>query len=604
MTKRKAETKTRKWSKEAMEQAMQEVQGGRLTSRQAAKKFGVPKSSLSDRLTGKVSVDPVQGRKQLLIPEDENSLVEYCLYSASQGNPLTKTQVVAQALAIYNYRNPDTPKTLLGQTWWRNFKDRHQHCLATQTIDFADQVKESSLKSGLTEDFFRLLTAILEEKGLSRSPCQIYNCAKTGFQLYSGRKKVPNETKRSCSQSQRDHISVLACFNAAGDDVPPFIIYKREYPEGHYKKEGLPNTLYGTSYTGDLDGDLFRKWFFEHFLKFAVQERPLLVILDESQSQVDPELVQEAQAEKVILLFLPPHCSHVLQPLEVSFFGPLKADFTEDLSADSQAFSVSRKEFSKILRNSYQELKDQQVVVDGFRRCGIYPPNSVATDSSQFKLSKMQQDKPATAKPTALASCATSDTMHRTCLLSPVDLPSSPSATLPSSLYLTHPLVSSGRIPADLAYLMVKTNQTCYRGRVVRRNAQVLAAQTASHAVKKEITNPAMGVQTPPRVQHQGTDDISSDESCVSHKRGLPCGNTRASTSDLSSAVLAPTSPCSTSHSPSVTEGKPLFTFCPGIIQFSQLAGAFIQSSLHVYTQSLVSCTRTLTFIILFFYCR
>ena len=199
---------------------------------------------------------------------------------------------------------------------------------------------------------------------------------------------VPRRTKHAYRQAQgtRDHITVLACFNAAGEDVPPFIIYKGGYPGGPYNKEGVPDALYGKSPAGYMDGELFRKWFVGHFLKFAAQERPLLLILDGHQSHLDPELVQAAQREGVILMCLPPHTSLILQPLDLSFFGPLKADFsglTGDLSAMSHSFLVSKKEFSRVLRDSYQRLKDRRVVVAGFRRCGLYPLDPTAIDWSR-----------------------------------------------------------------------------------------------------------------------------------------------------------------------------------------------------------------------------
>lgn len=98
--------------------------------------------------------------------------------------------------------------------------------------------------------------------------------------------------------------------------------------------------------------------------------------MDGHQSHLGPELVRAAQREGVILLCLPPHTSHILQPLDVSFFGPLKADFAGiagDLSAVSHSFLVSKKEFSRVLRNAYQNVKDRGAVVAGFRKCGLYP---------------------------------------------------------------------------------------------------------------------------------------------------------------------------------------------------------------------------------------
>lgn len=391
---RKGERKTIKWTQEAMQQAMQEVEAGKLCLREAARQFGVPKSSLSDRVSGRVASDCTRGQRQLLTPEDENSLVEYCLYSASHGFPLTKPQILAHALDIYNRRHPDAPKNALGETWWINFRERNNYRL---TPDFIDRERATCVKKGPIEDYFSLLTATLEEHGLKEKPRQIYNCDETGFQLDSARRQVtvPRGTKHADRQAQgtRDHITVLACVNAAGEDVPPFIIFKGGYPGGAYKKEGVPNALYGTSPAGCMESELFRKWFLGHFLKFAVQDRPLLLVMDGHQSHLDPQLFQVAQREGVILLCLPPHTSQILQPLDVSFFGPLKADLcglTGDLSAVSHSFFVSKKKFSRVVRDSYQRLKDRRVVLAGFRRCGLYPLDPAAIDWSQVIPSRLR----------------------------------------------------------------------------------------------------------------------------------------------------------------------------------------------------------------------
>uniref|UniRef100_A0A8C2ZHE7 HTH CENPB-type domain-containing protein n=1 Tax=Cyclopterus lumpus TaxID=8103 RepID=A0A8C2ZHE7_CYCLU len=344
------------------------LKAGRLTLRQAAQLFGVPKSSLSDRVSGRVSSDCVLGQRTLLTPADEDSLAEYCLYSASYGFPLTKPQVLAHALAIYNERHQAAPRTVLGQTWWINFREWHHHRLTARTPDIIDRGRASCAKRGPIEEYFRLLTTTLEEHGLREKPRQIYNCDETGFQLDSSRRKVivPRGTKHAYRQAQgtRDHITILACLNAGGEDVPPFIIYKGGYPGGPYNKKGVPDALYGKSPAGYIDSELFRKWFVGHFLKFAMKERPLLLLMDGHQSHLDPELVRAAQREGVILLCLPPHTSHILQPLDVSFFGPLKADFSGvsgDLSAMSHSFLVSKKEFSRVLRDSYQRVKDRRL---------------------------------------------------------------------------------------------------------------------------------------------------------------------------------------------------------------------------------------------------
>ncbi|XP_062340827.1 uncharacterized protein LOC134039094 [Osmerus eperlanus] len=237
---RKRERITRKLSQEAMAQAQQEVKAGKLNLLQAAQEFGVPKTSLSDRVSGRVSSDCVLGQRTLLTPADEDSLVEYLLYSASHGLPLTKPQVLAHALAIYNLRHQAAPKTGLGQTWWINFRERHHHRLTARTPDIIDRGRASCAKRGPIEEYFKFLTTTLEEHGLREKPCQVYNCDETGFQLEATRRKVivPLGTKHAYRQAQgtRDHITDLACLNAAGEDIPPFIIYKGGYPGEPYNK--------------------------------------------------------------------------------------------------------------------------------------------------------------------------------------------------------------------------------------------------------------------------------------------------------------------------------------------------------------------------------
>ena len=46
--------KTREWTEEQMERAMQDVTSGVLGVRRAALEYQVPRSTLSDRVTGKV----------------------------------------------------------------------------------------------------------------------------------------------------------------------------------------------------------------------------------------------------------------------------------------------------------------------------------------------------------------------------------------------------------------------------------------------------------------------------------------------------------------------------------------------------------------------
>lgn len=376
--------KKKKWTEEAMERALIKVKSGRCTVRQAAKDFGVPKSSLGDRVSGRVTPGSRSGPAQLITSADEEQLVEFSLYMSKHGFPLTKQQLVSFASSIYKRQHRRVAFSKLGQTWWLNFRKRQEKNITIQPADSVVRGRTVCVRKEAVDQFFHLLSTVMDTHGLRDKPHQIFNCSETDFQL--GRKRVllPKSASPGFrpAPGSRDHISVLTCFSAAGEDVPPFIIYSKAYPGGVcYKTEGPPNALYGWSESGCINSDLFKKWFLKHFLVHARKERPLLLIFDGHKSPVNLEVVEAARREDVVLLCLPPHCSHILQPLDAGLFVLLKQRFTalvgEGCVTDSH-FAVSKKEFSGVFKGTYQVAKEEEgvrIVTDGFRKCGIYPLN-------------------------------------------------------------------------------------------------------------------------------------------------------------------------------------------------------------------------------------
>jgi len=367
-----------------MEHALIEVKSGRCTVRQAAKEFGVPKSSLGDRVSGRVTPGSRSGPAQLITSADEELLVEFSLYMSKHGFPLTKQQVVSFASSIYKRQHRRVAFSKLGQTWWLNFRKRQEKNITIQPADNVVRGRTVCVRKEAVDQFFCLLSTLIDKHGLRDKPHQIYNCNEAGFQL--GRKRVilPKSASLGCKPApgSRDHISVLACFSAAGEDIPPFIIYSKAYPGGVcYKTQGPPNALYGWSDLGCINSDLFKKWFLKHFLVHAPKERPLLLIFDGHKSPVNLEVVESARREHIVLLCLPPHCSHILQPLDAGPFLVLKqrfASLTGDGGATDTHFAVSKKEFSGVFKKAYQVAKEEdgvRIVKEGFRKCGIYPLN-------------------------------------------------------------------------------------------------------------------------------------------------------------------------------------------------------------------------------------
>ena len=68
-------------------------------------------------------------------------------------------------------------------------------------------------------------------------------------------------------------------------------------------------------------------WFTNHFLLYAPQVWPLLLLLDGHSTYYGPEMINIAPLNQIIIFALPPHTMHVTQPLDYGCFSPLKIEW-------------------------------------------------------------------------------------------------------------------------------------------------------------------------------------------------------------------------------------------------------------------------------------
>ena len=108
------------WTEETMEWALKDVTNGLLTVRLAALEYNVPRSTLHDRVTGKVCPGAVGGAPRYLDDEEEEELVEFLLHCAQLGYPKTVKEVKGIVGRILDMKyNQDTFSVSHG--WWERF---------------------------------------------------------------------------------------------------------------------------------------------------------------------------------------------------------------------------------------------------------------------------------------------------------------------------------------------------------------------------------------------------------------------------------------------------------------------------------------------------
>ena len=104
--------------------------------------------------------------------------------------------------------------------------------------------------------------------------------------------------------------------------------------------------------------------------------RPVLLLLDNHSSYVNLEVVKLAKTNNIILFSLPPHTSHLYQPLDVAVFRPLKSYFsklTEAYPIEHPYKEVDTIAFVKMLYDSYEKAMTKQNLIDGFVGACVFP---------------------------------------------------------------------------------------------------------------------------------------------------------------------------------------------------------------------------------------
>ena len=118
---------------------------------------------------------------------------------------------------------------------------------------------------------------------------------------------------------------MLAFVNAAGGSVPTVFIFPRKKLMAAMFEKG-PSGCIGIAHESKwmtVSSFLKSLQHFHSFVKCS-KSNPVLPLLDNHTSHLDYQAVSFTEDNRILLLTFPPNCSHALQPLDVSVFGPFK----------------------------------------------------------------------------------------------------------------------------------------------------------------------------------------------------------------------------------------------------------------------------------------
>ncbi|CAH0713187.1 unnamed protein product, partial [Brenthis ino] len=116
------------YTEEALAQAVQAIRTENKSVREACRHYGVPRSTVQDRISGRSKEQPRKvGPEPILGIDGEQKVVDWITELAKCGIPVSKEVLLENVAKIIKNigRENKFPEGRLGQTWYQNFLRRH-----------------------------------------------------------------------------------------------------------------------------------------------------------------------------------------------------------------------------------------------------------------------------------------------------------------------------------------------------------------------------------------------------------------------------------------------------------------------------------------------
>lgn len=349
--------------------------------RAVAKLYDVDRTTLSRHARDGRNRQEGQSDKQLLSPKQEEMLIRWLLQLEEDGH--ARTPATIREIAGQISQQSGGPSKV-GKHWLSRFYTRHPEIHPKKGVLLASERANNANSKDLSL-WFKHFERIPKQHKID--PANIWNMDETGLQLgcCKNHTVVGSSSSKSVTKKgpqNRVWVSIAETISMIGTIIRCLVIFKaKEVQNDWFCHDEVPDWCYTANNSAWMNNELAVKWLKALFLPETApiaSNTHRILLLDGFKSHATEEFMVICLQNNVHIIYLPAHCSHVLQPLDLAPFSQLKRSYRqqiEELSFLEDAAPVKKIRFVRYYNEARKEAFTPQYIKTGWRAAGLYPWN-------------------------------------------------------------------------------------------------------------------------------------------------------------------------------------------------------------------------------------
>lgn len=361
--------------------------------RNAAERFGLKYQTVGmyvkkfrDNPDGEHDMKLKNDTRKVFTDKQEDDLEAYLIKCSKMFYGLNNLETRKLAYEMAKMNNIDCPKNweaprMAGKDWLYGFMKRHPR-LSLRSAEGCSIARAISFNKHNVNAFFNNYENLLKRYPELCDSSRIWNMDETKTETNQEPSRVISEKGQkqvaaAVSGERGTLVTTVLFINAAGNTIPPALVFPRVHFKSHMIN-GAPNGTLGLAHQSGWMTTSNFVHVMQHFIKCSgsSEKRRMLLICDNHESHLSIEAIELARANGVHILTVPPHCTHMMQPLDVGMMKPFKTYY--NAAIDSWLMSNPGQRFgiynvAACVGIAHGRAMLPQSILNSFKKTGIFP---------------------------------------------------------------------------------------------------------------------------------------------------------------------------------------------------------------------------------------